>query len=49
MKGPNCSIEDRTFEPGSMVCNQKLCFMCEAGSWEKKGALDLMGDAMLEI
>lgn len=46
MKEQKCRIEEKTYESGAMVCDEKLCYLCDAGTWEKKGALDLMGDAM---
>ncbi len=49
MKERNCNIENKTFEPGAMVCDDKLCYVCDAGIWEKKGTLDLMGDALEKL
>ncbi len=49
MKDDKCEREGREFKPGSMVCDGKLCYKCEDGIWEKKGALSLDGDAMSQL
>ncbi len=51
MKVTGCKKEgeDRLYEPGSTVCDDKLCYRCEDGMWEKKGALDIEGDALSQL
>ncbi len=46
MEGDNCNIEGTSFEAGSQVCDDKLCFVCRDGDWQKKGTLDLMAEAL---
>ncbi len=49
MKERKCRIDEKAYEPGAMVCDEKICYLCDAGTWEIKGALDLMGDALEKL
>jgi hypothetical protein len=42
MKGKECIIETVTYDEGSEVCDERLCFVCKGGVWEQKGALDFL-------
>jgi hypothetical protein len=41
MESRKCKIENQDFESGAEVCDEKLCYVCADGDWEKMGALDL--------
>ncbi len=42
IKGENCMIEKKTFETGAEVCDERLCYVCQDGVWQEKGALDFL-------
>ncbi|MFZ0929630.1 MAG: hypothetical protein ABSF90_05340 [Syntrophobacteraceae bacterium] len=44
MQGKECTFETRNYEPDSEVCDEKLCYVCKDGTWQEKGALDIMAD-----
>jgi hypothetical protein len=37
-----CIIETKIYDHKSEVCDEKLCYVCKDGIWEKRGALDFL-------
>ena len=42
MTGKECILETKTYDPDSLVCDEKLCYVCKDGTWQEKGALDIL-------
>lgn len=37
-----CKIESKIYDQDSEVCDEKLCYFCKDGTWQKRGALDFL-------
>ena len=42
MEGQKCKIENRDYDNGVQICDEKLCYVCADGIWESKGTLDFI-------
>ncbi len=42
MENRQCIIGTEVYDRDSEVCDEKLCYVCKDGIWQKKGALDFL-------
>ncbi len=42
MEYKECIIEGKSYDQETEVCDDKLCYVCKDGLWEKKSALDFL-------